>query len=422
MEIPACPDPAHAGSVRVRAGWYGRAGARRQRWWCTPADGSGRHRFAETLPRLACCDGATCPECATALEAWEGQPAPRLYGYPVRSVARALIRVAAGASFRSTAELIRTEAGRTRPVPPRQRGQKVSDPNRHGQLVSDWVEVFAPVIWTACTTEHAMAGWPARMILDEHGFRASATQANRRGTALFSVLGAVGYPRPGGRALVWRLEATAAANTGAWQGFLTVLPGRPQRVVTDGGQAITKAVTRVWPERPGAPAPMLRRCEWHLLRGLSDTLPESVRADPDHPLTRAMAGCLVSIDNWVAFEAVLAQTATRAGGLPATWAWVRRNREVILAQAATRDRLGPHSIGPLEDVFRHVDNVLDDRAFTMTNKARTDRLLMLLAADRNGWADERGWAEIIRDHLHHQVGVAEHQRQVTDPATSPSLR
>jgi len=58
----------------------------------------------------------------------------------------------------------------------------------------------------------------------------------------------------------------------------------------------------------------------------------------------------------------------------------------------------------------------------MTNKTRTDRLLMLIAAERNGWTSERDWADIIRRHLHHRAGLATHQRQVTDPATSSSLR
>jgi hypothetical protein len=157
----------------------------------------------------------------------------------------------------------------------------------------------------------------------------------------------------------------------------------------------------------------------------------AARADPDparartrrsrSPAHQGAAGCLASTANWAAFEKTLRRRA-RTGGLQATWAWAHRNRGLILAQAASRDRSGPHSTGPLEDVFRHLDNILGDRAATMTNKTRTDRLLMLIAADRNGWTSERDWADIIRRHLHDRVGLATHQRQVTDPATSPSLR
>jgi len=58
----------------------------------------------------------------------------------------------------------------------------------------------------------------------------------------------------------------------------------------------------------------------------------------------------------------------------------------------------------------------------MTNKTRTDRLLTLLAADLNGWADETAWAELIRDHLHHLHGHAEPQRQITNQAGTTTLR
>ena len=379
--------------------------------------GGGRHRFTEVLPRLAGGGAGTCLECATELEPWEGQPAPRLYGFSVRAVAGALARVAAGASYRSAAAAVRAGAGRARPVPARQRGKKWYDPNRHGQLIADWVEVFAPVIWDAYAAG-ALASWPARLVLDERGFRGPARTANQRGEALFSVLGAVGYPRAGARPLVWRLAAVPDADAVAWQKFLAAVPGRPGLLVTDGGPAVLHAIAASW---PGDPAPVLHRCEWHLRRALTQSLPERVRNDPAHPLTKALPGCLASTANWAAFEKTLRRRA-RAGGLQATWAWAHRHRGLILAQAASRDRSGPHSTGPLEDVFRHLDNILGDRAHTMTNKTRTDRLLMLIAAERNGWTSERDWADIIRRHLHHRAGLATHQRQVTDPATSPSLR
>ncbi len=112
VEIPPCPRPGHEKSVVVRAGWYGRQGQRRQRWKCTPGTGEV-HRFAEVLPRIV--SGAAehvCPDCATSLEPWEGQPAPRLYGFSARDVAAALVMVAGGASYRQTAEAIRVRAGR----------------------------------------------------------------------------------------------------------------------------------------------------------------------------------------------------------------------------------------------------------------------------------------------------------------------
>jgi hypothetical protein len=49
-------------------------------------------------------------------------------------------------------------------------------------------------------------------------------------------------------------------------------------------------------------------------------------------------------------------------------------------------------------------------------------LLKLLAADRNGWTDERAWADLIRAHLQRQQGHPRRQREHTDPAGNPSLR
>jgi hypothetical protein len=88
MEVPKCPDKRHAKATVVRAGWYGRDGQKRQRWPCTPKSGKP-HRFTETLPRIVGGEadedgGHACELCATRLEPWQGQPAPRLYGFTGR--------------------------------------------------------------------------------------------------------------------------------------------------------------------------------------------------------------------------------------------------------------------------------------------------------------------------------------------------
>lgn len=424
MEIPPCPDPAHVGSARVRAGWYGRAGHRRQRWLCTPVDGSAAaHRFTEVLPRLAGTNGS-CVECATSLEPWEGQPAPRLYGFSVRTVAAALSRVAGGASLRETAEKVRRDTGRQpAPVPTRRRsvsaeaGKKkrkaAVDPLRHGQLISDWVSVFAPIIWAA----YAPAAWPARVVLDDLGFRGGATPSNGRGVPLFSVLGAVGYGAPGARPKIARLEAVRSADSSSWAQFLTALPGVPELVVTDGGPAILRAMKTTWLAEDEPAPPRVRRCEWHLLRGFTQALPEAVRADRTHPITRASQLALTSVDAFIRLEDVV----TAYGAAPAAQRWVELNRDRVLAQAAARDNFGPHSIGGVEDVFRHLEHVIGDRAHQMTNAARATRLLTLLAAEHNGWNDERAWADLLRHHLSRHEGRGEAQRTLSDRQWEPTL-
>lgn len=373
----------------------------------------------ETLPRLCAHGASTCLECATALEPWEGQPAPRLYGFAVRDVAAGLVRVASGGSYRSTAEAVRRRAGRPLVVPARRRGKKFADPNRHAQLVSDWVQVFAPVIWAA----YASASWPQRVVVDDDEFRYAPRSDNRgRGSRAFGVLGAVGYPTAGARPQVLRLEAVPVANAASWAQFCRALSGRPTLVVCDGGRAVLGGLRRAWPaDDAHGRAPRLYRCEWHLMHGLTEAL-RYVDVQVSDRLSSTARLALTSRENWIGFETTLRAEAAHTGGLHGALRWAELNRDLVLAQAADRDPRGPHSVGPLEEVFRHLANVLDDRVAKMTNRTRANALLALIAADLNGWTDEAAWAEILRQHLSARSGRADHQRRAVDPAGAPTLR
>lgn len=413
MQIPACPNGRHKGSLVVRAGWYGREGQRRQRWWCTPKSGV-RHRFTETLPRIvtAVADQHACAHCATKLEPWEGQPAPRLYGFTARHVAKALVHVAGGSSYRSTADHIRTLAGRelSRLPSVNANGDHLPPPNQHGQLVSDWVQVFAPVIWAA----YAPTTWPERVILDEDQFRFSKF-GTPRGQNAFYVLASYGY-QGHGRPLVTSVEAVPRLSAAAWARHLTRLDGTPVRVLTDGGRPVMGGAAKAWP------GVEMRRCEYHLGRNLMDVMPERVRENQADELRQATLRAQHSVANWGAYLALL---HARADVEPGFVGAVHRSTlldSVIRNQAATRSPVGPHSTGPLETFFRSIELSIGDRAAKMTNKPRADALLQLLTARHNGWVDEDAWMQLIRDHLAARKGHATHQRLRTDPISSPSLR
>lgn len=402
----------------VRAGWkVNAAGQRRQRWWCTPKSGA-RHRFTETLPRIVSPgeERHACPECATELNAWEGQPAPRLYGFTARHVAGALAQVAAGSSYRAAAAAVRSQAGRQldlrprRVVTPAGKTRHLPAANQHGQLVSDWVETFAPVLWAA----QAPREWPTRVVLDDTEFRYRTPGAGPRGAQAFNVLGALGYDRLG-RSYIVGLEAVPRLNTAAWTRFLRSLPGEPERVVADGGIPI-KAAIATWPNVEA------RRCEWHLTRNLLKNLPSNVRENPDDPLKALLGRAQGSVEGWEAYLDALNVRASAKRGWAAAVKAANLNDQLIRHQAATRPPVGPHSTGPLEEHFRHLKSVIGDRAARMTNKRRADALLLLLAMRRNGWADELRWAEVIRAYLVDRRGVAPLQRRHTDRATHPSLR
>lgn len=81
-----------------------------------------------------------------------------------------LTQVAVGASYRSTAAMVRDRAGRPlekRPGVGSNGKTKLPPATQHGQLVSDWVDVFAPVIWSA----YAPKAWPKAVVLDEDTFK-----------------------------------------------------------------------------------------------------------------------------------------------------------------------------------------------------------------------------------------------------------
>lgn len=409
--MPFCGE--HRRSVVVRAGWYGRPGQLRQRWWCRPVDGAEPHRFTEVLPRIVTGDGAehACGECATALEPWEGQPAPRLYGFTARHVAQALVMVARGQTYRRTAATIRTAAGRRLDDTPSRSssGKQLAPPHEHGQLVSDWVEVFAPVIWA----RYAPTRWPAWVLIDDTKFRVTG----RRGSEeAFSVLGAVGYGQNARPQLV-ALEAVPVVNAAAWLGFLRSLKGTPSLVVGDGGLPLRTA-DLAWSRR--RPPPELRRCQWHLARNLTDHLPDAVRRDRTDEIHGLIAKAQTSAAAWQRLNTEITRRTT-GGGYLAALKTVTSLGPVVHAQLG-QTLAGPRSVGPLEQFFTELSSTLGPRAGRMTNKVRADALLKLLAADRNGWTDEHAWAELIRTHLQRQQGRPRQQREHTDPTSSPSLR
>lgn len=349
------------------------------------------------------------------LEPGEGQPAPRLYGFTAKQVARALVLVAGGMSYRETAATIRREAGRELDMTARisTTGRPLPPPNSHGQLVSDWVDVFAPVIWHC----YAPTSWPAAVLLDEDEFRFSR-RGEPRGVLAFVVLAAVGYT-PAGAPFVLSAEAVPRGTVPAWRAFLRRLDGTPELIVADGGPA-KRAAGRVWP-LPGAQPPELRRCEWHLARNITQALPEQVQRDPTDPIHQLIAAAQRTAEGWQALRTEIATRGASGGYLTAAKT-TAANDELIRHQITTRRAQGPHSTGPLEQFFHQLDATIGDRAARLTNKTRADSLLKLIAAQRNGWANETAWAEVIRQHLLDRRGRAPDQRQHTDAASKPSLR
>jgi len=383
-----------------------------------------------------------CPDCATSLEPWEGQPAPRLYGFTARDVAAALVMVAGGASYRQSAEAIRVRAGRPLSTTPGRTpakakgklGKVVPAANRHPQLVSDWVEVFAPMIWSS----YAPSVWPAAVAIDEMEFR-HGRPGKPRGDKAFSVLAAVGCDTAD-RAYVAAIEAVPHATLAAWKTLLESLGGRPGWVVGDGGHPLRAAVS-AWARaeeltegpdhdlavdlglNPGdVPASMQTwRCEWHLARNISQALPAQVVEDRTDRIHRLIGDAVRSAAGWQKLRDELSRRIRAEGTCRAAMKALLNIREVVAAQDGI-DPHGPRSTGALEEFFHQLENTIGDRASRLTNKTRTDALLKLIAARRNGWLDETAWAELIREDLAHTQGRAPDQRRHVDQRSAPSLR
>ena len=110
--------------------------------------------------------------------------------------------------------------------------------NRHPQLVSDWVEVFAPIIWSAC----APMTWPAAVAIDEMEFRFGRV-GKPRGDKAFSVLAAIGYEAAqhslGGR--TWpRSRRSERRRRGVDDGSWAAWRADPGWVVGDGGAPLNR--------------------------------------------------------------------------------------------------------------------------------------------------------------------------------------
>src|SRR5450830_470956 len=223
-----CPRPEHAGSRVKLDGTYGKAGHRRQRYKCSPREGGRPHVFTELLPREESWRG-TCEYCEREVERREGPKAPRHYQFVARGIAEALGAVGAGATYMQASHVARDRARRFR-CDAKTGELRESD---HGQLVADWVELFAAVVFAP----HGPSAWAAAgsLLLDHLPFRVRALDEGGRripgGRVAFDVFCAVGYWA--GRPRLWRAEAFSSAHPTNWSAFLASLPGEPQRIVCD---------------------------------------------------------------------------------------------------------------------------------------------------------------------------------------------
>ncbi|MHB8448858.1 MAG: hypothetical protein ACYDAQ_00060 [Mycobacteriales bacterium] len=408
----SCPKPGHAGS-RVRFdGRYGVPGHRRQYYRCTPANGGRAHRFSEVLPREESWANA-CQTCERDVEVRNGPHAARKYQFVARGIADALTTVGAGATYRDAALVARERAQRLRADPVSGELQHT----RHGSLVMDWVEVFAPVVFAP----HQPAGWPAEgsLLVDDLPFRVRDRESGRSQVA-FRVFAAMGYEA--GRAKLWRLEAFTSKGQADWEAFFDGLPGTPSRVVCDHDLGLTSAVRTRFPDTE------LYLCECHLRHAL-ERLMNKIGSEGGH---RAEIEVLLP-EVGTAFAGPAAWTAfvesAHAAGISRLSDWLNTTGRIVADQCRRRGAQGtrpaskPLSTSPMDGLINPIRAAIAPRAYGLKNRERTNRLLLLMQLHANRQDDSQAYTELIRAELEANRGRPHLGRRVIAyPRGAPSLR
>jgi hypothetical protein len=407
----ACPRPEHAGS-RVRFdGHYGKPGHRRQLYRCVPAN-DRPHRFTELLPREEAWHDA-CEACERPVHLHEGPHAARHYQFVARGIAEALVAVGAGASYRQAALVARERAGRLRA------DSETGDlrMTRHGQLVADWVEVFAPVVFEP----HRPSAWPTAgsLLLDDLPFSVRDPATGRFRIA-FRVFCAAGFER--GRPRLWRVEAFPDASQANWEAFLRGLEGAPPRVVCDNHYGLNGAVRAAIPEAE------LYLCEWHLRHALERLMAKIRKSDEHRAAIDALLPRVEAAFAGPSFWKPFVRDA-RAADIPRLQSWLDGAGRVVEEQFRRRGLRSqrpadmPLSTSPMDGLIEPIRAALHPRRYGLKNRERTNRLLLLMQLHANRHDDALAYAKGIRAWLEANEGRPRvPRRAVTDSTGHTSLR
>jgi hypothetical protein len=265
---------------------------------------------------------------------------------------------------------------------------------------------------------HRRTRWPEQnsVVVDHLGFRISAWNPDgtpKTGPVAFNVFGAMSYG--GGYARLWKLEAFVDAKPASWHAFFGSLDGEPRRVVSDGHSGTISAAKKLWP------AAELYRSEWHLRQAIYDELVAS-KQHGDTRLHAALKQAFVNAYFWEHFTVI----AYRDGSTKLNKS-IKRCEPLVLEQFARRPpkerrRANPITIGGIENKLRPIKAWIAPRADGFKNRARLNRLLMLMQMQLNGEANEDAYTIAIREFLLANNGHVPSRRLITDVFGQPSLR
>jgi hypothetical protein len=378
-----------------------------------PANGDRPHRFTEVLPREEAWHDA-CEACERGVQLHEGPHAARRYRFVARGIAEALVAVGAGASYRQAA-LVARERARRLPADPQSGAPRMT---RHGQLVGDWVEVFAPVVFEP----HRPVCWPpsGSLLLDDLPFSVRDPATGRFRIA-FRVFCATGFED--GRPKLWRLEAFTTKSQADWERFLARLDGAPGRVVCDNDEGLTSAVRARFPDAE------LYRCEWHLRHAVERLMAKIAKTEREQ--RAAIAELLPRVEaafTGPSFWEPFVRDA-HAARIPRLSGWLDGTGRIVAEQFRRRGLRSmrpadmPLTTSPMDGLVAPIRDALHPRRYGLKNRERTNRLLMLAQLHANRQDDHIAYTKTIRAWLEANGGRPHRPRRVvTDPSDRPSLR
>ena len=480
---PACPD--HPGGRVVRNGTYGKTtGKPRQRYRCTPADGSKPHTFTPPLPREHVHEGREqCDVCDEHRGVHHGETSvARTHSWNTRTVARALEMLATGESYAATSKwALRTsgtEQRRARVVldedgNPTLAADAASEARRSWHIAADWCEAFGPVVYAdvdARLRQSALAerarldalldageplDLPQVVVLDEvpvYGRTLERRKRSRRDDGFWLLVLAELHWRtpehddpftlpPAPRIALRLVRAMAKANTPAWRLVFDELGYHPDFIVADAATSIASAIREHYDPDRTRFIPSL----WHLTRAVEADLlrisKATVPGDDGPVLITPLAehlrrlgrhsGVLADASSWSAWWDQLLDLL-RAHRLPVEKFLGHRKRYEptmadALAAAATAPQV-PLSTGGLETLIdTQVKRLLTPRRTAFGNLERTNTLFDLVVARQHGAFDNLGQtAALIRDDTLAHDGYTVALRSIADPrppgGTYSSLR
>lgn len=475
---PVCPR--HAESKVVRNGTYGKTTPKpRQRYRCTPADGSKPHAFTPMLPRDHVHDGEEhCDHCEELRGIHRGETAvARRHSWSTRIVARGLEQLAIGATYADVSRWAIRVSGTKRirksvaPAAGASAKKKRSAASKESQncwhIAADWVEAFGPVVYgpvDAELRERALAerdrldaliaaGQPLErpqvVLIDDvpvYGRNLDDKKRSRRDAGYFVLVAAEllwpdqssdddahfdPFAAPTDPVIKLRLVRTMAkSNTQSWRLVFDELGYHPDFVVADAGTGIAAAIAAHYDPARTRFIPSL----WHVAQAvelsLADTPGAFIVTAAGKELVRPLAehvrklsrtsGVLATTATWSSWwDELLALLRTHKLPIEKVQAR-RRSYEPAMASALAALAANPQvpvSTGGLETLIaKQVKPLLAMRRASFGNIERTNTLFDLVVARQHNAFDNLGdVAKLLRVDSEHHDGWTVPLRSISDP-------